>query len=73
VAAGAVVAVAAAGATAALLAGSASDPPPLAALTGALAKTSHESYSFSLDSTVKYAGREVHSVVVSGAPIESVI
>jgi len=66
VAAGAVVATA--GVTSALLARSASDPPSaLAALTGALTRTSQESYSFSLHSTVKYAGREMRSVVVSGA------
>jgi hypothetical protein len=62
------VAVVAAGVTAALLARSpASDPPSaLAALTAALAKTSQGSYSFTLDSTVKSAGMEIRSVVVSG-------
>jgi hypothetical protein len=68
VAAGAVVAVTAAGVTAALLAGSVSDPPSaLAALTSALAKTSEESYSFSLDSTVEFEARESRSDAVSGA------
>lgn len=65
VAAGAVVA--AAGVTAALLATSDSPAPSaLAVVTGALAKTSAESYSFSLDTTVRFAGRAVHSDVVSG-------
>jgi hypothetical protein len=68
VAAGAVAAAVAAGVTTALLARSASDPPsPLTALTGALARTPQESYRFSLDSTVKYAGRDINSVVVCGA------
>jgi hypothetical protein len=68
VAAGAVVAVAA-GVTTMLLAVSPGDPPPsaLAALTAALAKTSGESYGFSLDSTVTYAGKMVDANVVSGA------
>ena len=58
----------AAGGTAALLARSASDPPsPLAALTGALARTSQENYRFRLNVTVLYAGTERSSVVVSGA------
>lgn len=61
-------AVAAAGVTAALLAASAGHPPPpLAAVTGALAKTSAGSYSFSLDSVVRFRGREMRSDVVSGA------
>jgi hypothetical protein len=65
-AAGAAVAVA--GVTAALLARPVSDPPTaLAAVTGALAKTSADSYNFSLDSAVLLAGRELHSDVVSGA------
>lgn len=42
-------------------------PSALAAVTSALARTSADSYSFSLDSTVRYKGREVHSDVVSGA------
>jgi hypothetical protein len=67
VAAGAVVA-AAAGVMTALLAGSSDGPPSaFAALTGALAKTSAESYSFSLDSTATYAGKAENSDVVSGA------
>jgi hypothetical protein len=68
VAAGAVVA-AVAGVTTVLLAGSPGvpRPPALAALTSALVKTSGESYSFSLDSTVEYAGKMVDSNVVSGA------
>ncbi len=66
VAAGA--AAAAAGVTAALLAASAGHAPsPLAAVAGALAKTSAGSYSFSLDSVVRFRGREIHSDVVSGA------
>lgn len=66
--AAAVAVAAAAGGTTALLARSASDPPsPLAALTGALARTSQESYRFRLDVTVMYAGKERRSVVVSGA------
>jgi hypothetical protein len=66
VAAGA--AVAAAGVTAALLAASAGHAPsPLAAVAGALAKTSAGSYSFSLDSVVRFRGREMYSDVVSGA------
>jgi hypothetical protein len=60
---------AAAGVTTALLAGSSSNPPPsaLAALTGALAKTAGDSYSFSLVSTATYAGKQLRSDVVSGA------
>jgi hypothetical protein len=66
-AAGAVIAAAAA-VTTALLARSPSDPPSaLAALTGALAKTSAESYTFGLNSTTKYQGKAVTSDVVSGA------
>jgi hypothetical protein len=58
----------AAGVTAALLAASASPPPSaLAAVTSALAKTSAGSYSFSVDSTVRFNGRELNSDVVSGA------
>jgi hypothetical protein len=60
--------VAAAGATAAVFVASASDAPSaLAAVTSAVAKTSAESYSFRLNSTVQAAGREMHSDVVSGA------
>lgn len=67
-AAGAVAAVAAAGVTAAMLAASASHAPSaLAAVTSALAKTSADSYSFSLDSTVQSAGRVRSSDVVTGA------
>jgi hypothetical protein len=66
-AAGAVAATAV-GMTAALLAGSPGDPPTaLAALNSALAKTSAESYGFSMDSTEKYAGQVLNSTVVSGA------
>jgi hypothetical protein len=65
---GVVAAVAAAGVTAALLAQSATGAPsPLSVVTSALAKTSADSYSFSLDSTVQMAGRYVHSDVVTGA------
>jgi hypothetical protein len=64
----AAVAVAAAGVTAALLVASSSDAPsPLAVVTGALAKTSAESYSFSVDSTTQLSGHELPSTVVSGA------
>ena len=74
VAAGAVAAAAAAAVTTALLAGtgdapaSASSAPPsaLAALTGALAQTSQDSYSFNLDSTVMLRGREMNADTVSG-------
>ena len=59
---------AAAGGTTALLAVSAGQPPTaLATVTGALASTSADSYSFTVDSTVKYMGREMHSDVVAGA------
>jgi hypothetical protein len=59
---------AAAGVTTALLMVSASHPPTaLATVTRALAVTSAGSYSFHLDSTVKYEGRELHSDVVSGS------
>lgn len=68
VSAGAMAAVAAAGAAVGLLARSGSAPPsPLAAVTGALAKTSAASYSFSMDSTVRFAGREMHSDLVTGS------
>jgi hypothetical protein len=67
-------AVAVAGVTAALLAGCSSHAPsgghppsPLAEVTGALVRTSADSYSFSLDSAVRFAGRETHSDRVSGA------
>jgi hypothetical protein len=40
---------------------------PLAAVTGALTKTSAESYSFSLDSVGRFNGRELNSDVVAGA------
>jgi hypothetical protein len=59
---------AAAGVTAALLSASASHPPSaLAVVTSALAKTSAGSYRFSLDSAVRFKGRQTHSDVVSGA------
>ncbi len=58
----------AAGVTAALLAASAGHPPsPRAAVAGALAKTSAASYRFSLDSVVRFRGRDMYSGVVSGA------
>ena len=61
-------AAAAAGAAAALLAASAGHAAsPLAAVAGALTKTSAGSYSFSLDSVVRFRGREMRSDVVSGA------
>jgi hypothetical protein len=60
-------AVAAAGVAAALVMASGKDAPsPLAAVTGALAKTSAESYRFTLDS-VQLAGHWTDSCVVSGA------
>lgn len=62
------VAVAAAGVTAALLAASPSPAPTaLAVVTSALAKTSASSYRFSLNSVVRFSGRELRSDVVSGA------
>jgi hypothetical protein len=65
-AAGAVVA--AAGATGSLLMASASDAPSaLAVVTSAIQKTSADSYSFNLDSTMRFGGREWHSDVVSGS------
>jgi hypothetical protein len=58
----------AAGVAAALLAASVGHAPsPLAAVAGALEKTSAGSYSFSLDSGVWFRGREMYSDVVSGA------
>jgi hypothetical protein len=72
-------AVAVAGITAALLAASVGHAPtapgagaahaltPLAAVTGALAKTSAASYRFSLDSVVRFRGRQMYSDLVSGA------
>jgi hypothetical protein len=67
IAASAAAAVAAAGVTTALLARSAGHPPsPFAALTGALARTAQESYTFSVASTMRYAGRDMYSDVVSG-------
>jgi hypothetical protein len=67
-AAGAAAAVAVAGVTAALLGRSVSDPlSALTATTRALAKTSADSYRFSLDSTVYFRRRELRSDVVSGA------
>lgn len=57
-----------AGAAAALLAVSATPAPTaLAAVTSALAKTSADSYSFTLDSTMQFKGGQTHSDVVSGA------
>lgn len=61
-------AAAVAGVTAALLGGSVSHPPSARTATAsALAKTSADSYRFSLDSTVYFRGRELRSDVVSGA------
>jgi len=60
--------VAGAGVTAALLTASASPAPTaFAMVTSALAKTSGDSYSFSLDSKVEFRGRQMNSDVVSGA------
>ena len=56
----------AAGVTAARHAASAAPSPP-AAVTSALARTSADSYIFSLDTTVQVAGRTLNSDVVSGA------
>jgi hypothetical protein len=42
-------------------------PSPLAAVTSALTRTSAESYAFSLESTVQFAGKDLHSDMVSGA------
>jgi hypothetical protein len=68
VAAGAVTAVAAAGVTAVLVTQPASGGrSALAAVTSAVARSSTESYSFSLESTVRFAGREINSDVVTGA------
>lgn len=68
VAAGAVAAVAgASGVTAALHTTPAADPSPLAAVTGALARTSAESYTFSLDSSVRLGEKELSSDEVSGS------
>jgi hypothetical protein len=67
-AAGTVAAVAAAGVTAALLTASASHAPSaLAAVTSAVVKTSAVGYSFSLEMTVRFAGRGIRSDVVTGA------
>jgi len=61
-------AVAAVGVTAALLAASAGRAPsPLATVAGALAKTSAGSYRFSLDSVLRFRGREMSSDMVTGA------
>jgi hypothetical protein len=55
-------------ATAALLVACAGNAPsPLTAVTSAVAQTSAAGYSFTLDFTVHVAGRELRSVVVSGA------
>jgi hypothetical protein len=62
------VAAAGAGVATALLSQPVSHPPTaIAAVTSALAETSADSYSFSLDSATQFRGREYHSVVVSGA------
>jgi hypothetical protein len=61
-------AAAAAGGTAALLTSSAGHPPTtLTAVTTALANTAAGSYSFTLDSAVRFRGREMNSDTVSGA------
>lgn len=66
--AAAVATAAAAGVTIALLTASAGHPPTAsAAVASALASTSAGSYSFTLDSTVNYRGRETRSDVVTGA------
>lgn len=56
----------AAGLTAALRAAPAA-PSPLSAVTGALARTSAQSYTFSIETTVRPPGREPRSDLVSGA------
>jgi hypothetical protein len=66
VAAGAIVSVAVAGVTATLAAASRA-PSALATVTSAVVKTSAVSYNFSLDTTVQFAGRDIHSDVVTGA------
>jgi hypothetical protein len=61
-------AAAAGGVTIALLSASAGHPPTaLATVTSALANTSAGSYSFTLDTTVNFRGRQEHSDVVSGS------
>jgi hypothetical protein len=66
--AAAVAAAAAAGVTAALLTASAGRPSSASAMVAsALAITSADSYSFTLDSTMNFKGRQLHSDVVSGA------
>lgn len=63
-----IAAIAAAGVTAALLAGSSSgEPSPLAVVTSALARTSAQNYSFSLNFTTQFAGKQINSTAVSGA------
>jgi hypothetical protein len=67
-AAGAVLAASAGGVTAALLAQSASGAPsPFAVVTSAVARTSAHSYSFSIDSTARFAGRELNFDMVTGS------
>ena len=66
--AAAVATAAAAGGTTALLMAPAGHPPTASAtVAGALASTSAGSYSFTLDSTVNFTGRVMHSDVVTGA------
>jgi len=66
--AAAVAAAAAAGGTTTLLTAPDGHPPTaFTTVTSALANTSADSYRFTLVSTVKFRGREVHSDVVSGA------
>lgn len=61
------VAAAAGGGTALLTASDGHPPATLAAVTSAVAHTSADSYSFTLDSTDWFRGREMNSDVVSGA------
>jgi hypothetical protein len=64
----AIAAVAAAGVTVTLLAGSGGgEPSPLAAVTSAIARTSAQDYSFSLNLTTQLAGKQIDSTAVSGA------
>jgi hypothetical protein len=66
--AAAVATAAVAGGTTALLTASAGHPPTaFTTVTSALANTSADSYSFTLDSTVRFRGSVEHSDVVSGA------
>lgn len=66
-AAGAVAAAALAAGLKIVLDSGAAAPLPLAAMTSAIARTSAENYTFSLDATVQFGGRTLNSDVVSGA------